>query len=119
MRVLYVDDEPDIREIADIALSLDSTFQVRTASSGAQALSIMTEWSPDVALFDVMMPEMDGPSLLLHVRQIERFASLPVIFVTARAQRNDMQNFATLDSVGVIAKPFDPMTLAQCVRAFL
>ena len=119
MRVLYVDDEPDIREIADLALSLDRDFEVRTASSGMEALHIIEQWLPDVALFDVMMPEMDGPSLLSHVRQMSTAAALSVIFVTARAQRSDMQNFATLDAVGVIAKPFDPMTLAQRVREFL
>ena len=119
MRVLYVDDEPDIREIAEMALSLDSDLEVRTASSGMEALRIIEQWPPDVALFDVMMPEMDGPSLLSHIRQISAMIALPVIFVTARAQRSDMQSFATLDAVGVIAKPFDPMTLAQRVRELL
>ncbi len=116
-RVLYVDDEPDIRDIAELALGLDPTFDVRTASSGEEALAILSEWPADVALLDVMMPRMDGPTLLTHIRELPGFADLPVIFVTARAQRSELQNFATLDAVGVIAKPFDPITLAALVRA--
>ena len=117
MRVLYVDDEPDIREIAELALGLDPEFEVRTAGSGAEALGLMEDWAPDVALLDVMMPQMDGPALLSRIRERASFAELPVIFVTARAQRSEIQNFETLGSVGVIAKPFDPMTLASQVMA--
>ena len=119
MRVLYVDDEADIREIADIALGLDPSFEVDTAASGSQALKAMAANPPDVALLDVMMPGMDGPSLLQAMRTDPALASVPVIFVTARAQRSELQNFATLDAVGVIAKPFDPMTLAAQVRALV
>ena len=119
MRVLYVDDEPDIREIAEIALGIDPDFEVRTAASGAEALDILAQWPADVALLDVMMPEMDGPSLLAAMRARPPFKAIPVIFVTARAQRSELQDFAQLDSIGVIAKPFDPMTLSQQVRALL
>lgn len=116
MRVLYVDDEPDIREIAEISLGLDPDFEVRTAGSGEAALALLEGWTPDIAMLDVMMPGMDGPELLTHIRGQERFAELPVIFITARAQKRELQNFATLDAIGVIAKPFDPMTLAAQVR---
>lgn len=115
-KVLYVDDEPDIREIAALALGLDPGFEVRTAGSGREALEVMANWLPDVALLDVMMPEMDGPTLMQAMRGEPAFLSVPVIFVTARAQRSELQNFATLDAVGVIAKPFDPITLAAQVR---
>ena len=119
IRVLYVDDEPDIREIAELALDLDPDFEVRTAGSGGEALTIMGTWRPDAALLDVMMPGMDGPSLLKQIRAQPALSDVPIIFVTARAQRSELQNFATLDSCGVIAKPFDPMTLAAQVRALL
>jgi two-component system, OmpR family, response regulator len=118
-RVLYVDDEPDIREIAEMALGLDPEFEIRTAPSGEEALALLADWPADVALLDVMMPEMDGPTLLGHIRQMPAFAALPVIFITARAQQSELQNFATLDAVGVIAKPFDPVTLAARVRALM
>ena len=119
MKVLYVDDEPDIREIAELALGLDTDFEVRAAASATAALEMMQGWVPDVALLDVMMPGMDGPTLLQTMRATDGLASVPVIFVTARAQRSELQNFATLDARGVIAKPFDPMTLAEQVRALL
>ena len=116
-RVLYVDDEPDIREIAEMSLSLDPGFDVRTAGSGAEALELAGEWQPDIILLDVMMPLMDGPAVLVRLRELH--IATPVVFVTARAQRSEMQSFATLDAKGVIAKPFDPVSLAAQVRAFL
>jgi len=118
-RILYVDDEPDIREIAEMALSLDPAFEVRTAASGEAALAVLADWRADVALLDVMMPGMDGPTLLGHIRKMPTLARLPVIFITARAQQSELQTFATLDAIGVIAKPFDPVTLAARVRALI
>lgn len=118
-RIIYIDDEPDIREIAELALSLDPHFEVRTAASGAEALALVVDWRPDLILLDVMMPEMNGPAVLARLRQNPDTAAIPVAFVTARAQKSEMQNFATLDAVGVIAKPFDPVALASQVRALL
>ena len=116
-RVLYVDDEPDIREIAELSLTLDPRFEVRTAASGAEAIELAASWQPDIILLDVMMPAMDGPAVLAELRS--RGLAMPVLFVTARAQRSEIQSFATLDAKGVIAKPFDPVSLAAQVRAFL
>ena len=118
MRVLYVDDEPDIREIAALGLSLDPEFEVRTAASGAEALETLADWTPDLVLLDVMMPEMDGPETLSRIRSLDKGADVRVVFITARAQRSEIQDFAMLDAAGVIAKPFDPMTLGQQVRGF-
>lgn len=119
IRVLYVDDEPDIREIALLALSLDPGLEIREAASGREALAIMDEWLPDMVLLDVMMPGLDGPSTLACLRENPATMDVPVVFITARAQSQEVQGFTTLDALGVIAKPFDPMTLAQQVRAFL
>lgn len=119
IRVLYVDDEPDIREIALLALSLDPDLDCRAAVNGREAIAIMNEWLPDIVLLDVMMPELDGPSTLARLRENPATKKVPVVFITARAQSQEIQGFATLDARGVIAKPFDPMTLAQQVRAYL
>jgi len=119
IRVLYVDDEPDIREVAELALGLDPQFEVRTASSGAEALAIGREWQPHIILLDVMMPGMDGPETLSRLRGQPETLHTPVAFVTARAQQSEIQNFATLDAVGVIAKPFDPISLSVRVRKFV
>ena len=118
-RILYVDDEPDIREIAEMSLGLDPEFDVRTASGGEAALATISEWRPDIVLLDVMMPGMDGPAVLARLREDAATGDLKVAFVTARAQKSEIQNFATLDAVGVIAKPFDPMSLAGQVRDLL
>ena len=121
LQVLYVDDEPDIREIAAIALGLDPGIGVRLAESGAQALAMVgaAGWSPDVILLDVMMPGMDGPAVMKALREQPRSAPIPIVFITARTQSQDRMRLLQLGAIGVIGKPFDPMTLAKELRAVL
>jgi CheY-like chemotaxis protein len=119
IRVLHVDDEPDIREIVDLSLSLNPDFQVRACSSGDEALSAAAEWSPELILLDVMMPRMDGPTTLSCLRKNPKTADIPVFFMTARAQPREVEQFIALGAQGVISKPFDPMTLAFTVRNHL
>lgn len=115
-KILFVDDEPDICEIATLSLDLDPDFEVRTCSSGAQALDEAARWQPDLILLDVMMPDMDGPTTLNRLRAQAGTSEIPVIFVTARTQARDVARFRKLGAIDVIAKPFDPMTLADTVR---
>jgi CheY-like chemotaxis protein len=118
--VLYVDDEPDLREVAVMSLEIDPELSVRAAGSGREALQILDEgYRPDVMLFDVMMPHMDGPALLAACRARPETANTPVIFITARAQSRELEAFLALGACGVIVKPFDPMTLALELRAIL
>jgi CheY-like chemotaxis protein len=119
VRVLHVDDEPDIRAIVACALALDDTFAVQSCSSGEDALAVAPEWSPDIILLDVMMPVMDGPATLARLRENSETATVPVVFMTARAQAREVAQFRSLGAVGVIAKPFDPMTLADSLRGHL
>jgi CheY-like chemotaxis protein len=119
VRVLHVDDEPDIREVVALSLSLDPSFSVRGCSSGGDALAAAAAWSPDLILLDVMMPNMDGPTTLTHLRQSPKTANIPVVFMTARAQPRELEHFVSLGAEGVIAKPFDPMTLAAAVRNYV
>jgi CheY-like chemotaxis protein len=120
LQVLYVDDEPDIREIAGLALQLDPGIEVRLAESGARALELLLgAWRPDVILLDVMMPAMDGPAVLVALREQPRWATTPVVFITARTQAQDRQRLLELGAVALISKPFDPMTLAKEVRGVL
>jgi CheY-like chemotaxis protein len=116
IRILHVDDEPDIREVVDISLSLDPNFEARSCASGKEALIAAAAWKPDIILLDVMMPVMDGPATLARLRQDPRTAGIPVIFMTARAQSRELDRFRSLGVVGVIPKPFDPMALAASVR---
>jgi CheY-like chemotaxis protein len=121
LQVLYVDDEPDIREIAGIALGLDPGISVRLADSGAQALATIGAqgWWPDVILLDVMMPGMDGPAVLTALQETPRAASIPIVFITARTQSQDRTRLLQLGAIGVISKPFDPMILAKELRSVL
>lgn len=117
LRVLHVDDEPDIREVVDLSLRLDPIFSVRACDSGRDAVSVAVEWPPDLILMDVMMPEMDGPATLAELRRTPETASIPVVFMTARVQPSEVQHLKALGAIGVIAKPFDPMRLAGIVRS--
>ncbi len=118
LRVLHVDDEPDIREVAELALGLDPQITVRGCESGKDAITAAATWAPDLILLDVMMPVMDGPTTLSHLRQSARTSAIPVVFMTARAQPRELELFVSLGAEGVIAKPFDPMTLASSVRSY-
>jgi EAL domain-containing protein (putative c-di-GMP-specific phosphodiesterase class I)/CheY-like chemotaxis protein len=118
-RVLHIDDESHILDIVAASLGFDPEFVVRDCGSGADGLAVAAEWRPDLILLDVMMPVMDGPSTLRRLRKIPRTADIPVVFMTARAQTSEIEHFKSLGSAGVIAKPFDPMTLAASVRNYI
>jgi two-component system, OmpR family, response regulator len=119
IRILVVDDEPDIREIVDVSLGLDREFKTRACASGADALVTAAEWSPSLILLDVMMPFMDGPATLANLRKNPRTAHIPVVFLTARTQADEIEQYTSLGAQGVLSKPFDPMTLAASVRSYL
>lgn len=119
LRVLYVDDEADIREVAAIALSLDPDIAVETARSGREAIARAQRGGIDLVLLDVMMPELDGPATLAQLRAHPVTRDLRVVFTTARTQRQEIEQYMSLGAVGIVRKPFDPMTLAQEVRALV
>jgi len=112
IRTLHVDDEPDICEIVQISLGLNPDFEVRSCTSGPEAIAVAAEWLPFLILLDVMMPGMDGPTTLSHLRGNPQTSDIPVFFMTARAQTRELERFMALGAQGVILKPFDPMTLA-------
>lgn len=120
IRILHVDDEADIREVAALALELDPAFDLRSAGSGEEALDILAQgFAADVVLLDVMMPSLDGPAVLTSLRALPGHARTPVIFMTARAQTQEQARYVAMGAVGVITKPFDPMLLAGQIRDFL
>jgi two-component system OmpR family response regulator len=119
IRILHVDDEPDIREVVELSLGLDPGIATRNCGSGEEALKVAAEWQPDIVLLDVMMPVMDGPSTLLQLRDNPKTSGIPVIFMTARAQAREVDLFRSLGAIGVIPKPFDPMTLAAAIRCYV
>jgi len=113
--VMYVDDEPDIREVVLMALGLAENLDVHSCDSGEQALQLLPQIKPDLVLLDVMMPGTDGPSTLQRMRADPALAAIPVIFMTAKAMPQEVARFRELGAVAVIAKPFDPMQLAKQV----
>jgi CheY-like chemotaxis protein len=121
IRILCVDDDPDIRTIAVMALGLDRDMEVRSAASGAEALALLDagDWRPDAVLLDVMMPGMDGPTVLATIHGRGETSALPVIFMTARARKADVDAYREFGAIGVIVKPFDPLALAREVRVLV
>lgn len=118
MKLLYVEDEADIREIAEFALE-DEGFDINFCESGEQALEQAVDFQPEVILLDVMMPGMDGPTTLQNLRTLPGLQNTPVIFLTAKVQPNEIQDFIALGAIDVIPKPFDPMALAEQIHDIL
>jgi CheY-like chemotaxis protein len=117
-RILIVDDSGFMRTIVKVTLEKTASWEVVTASSGAEGLT-QAEHAPDAILLDVVMPEMDGPTTLRKLRENPRTSSIPVILLTAIEESSDAIPLADLGVAAVIAKPFDPATLAAQVRAAL
>lgn len=115
-RVLYVEDEPDIQAVARLALGQLSGFEVEVCSSGKEALDRIGDFKPHLVLLDVMMPGMDGPTTLQALRKMPAGRGVPVIFMTAKAQSHEIAGYKGLGAIGVIPKPFDPITLGDEVR---
>ena len=100
-----------------MALEVVGDYDIALCSSGREALKAVTEFRPDLILLDVMMPGMDGLSTLEALRTIPDVADTPVVFVTAKVQANEIAHYRKLGAIEVIAKPFDPMNLANDVQA--
>lgn len=115
LTVLHVEDDPDIREIALIALETVGGLTVIQCASGPEAIARVAEVKPDLFLLDLMMPGMSGEETLKGLRAVAGFAGTPTIFMTAKAHSADIQRLIDLGAAAVITKPFDPMTLAQSI----
>lgn len=118
-RVLIVDDDADIREVARLSLELTAGWEVLAAGSGPEGVAMAVAEQPDAVLLDVMMPDMDGPETLALLRRTPGAAHLPVVLLTARAQEEDRRLLEALDVTGLLLKPFDPMSLAGQVADLL
>lgn len=119
MRILIVDDDEDIQEVAQLALELQEDWTVLTENSGELGISLAKKEQPDAILLDVMMPQMDGMATLKELQADATTQSIPVIFLTAKVSSTEMASMEELGVCGVIVKPFDPLTLGEQVRAAL
>ena len=115
-KILYVEDEADIQVVATIALESVGGFSLKICSSGEEALEQAESYSPDLLLLDVMMPGLDGPSTLEKLREKSSLSQTPAIFMTAKVQSSEIEELKQLGALGVIPKPFDPMTLATQIK---
>ncbi|MDH5407751.1 MAG: response regulator [Gammaproteobacteria bacterium] len=116
-QILVVEDEEDIRKIIGIALGQLGGFQVDLFASAEDALQNIDKNRPDLIILDVMMPNMDGPSLLAKLKQSNDTKTIPVIFMTAKVQPNEVNSYLNMGVVDVIMKPFDPVELPKQVQA--
>ncbi|HEX3986586.1 MAG TPA: response regulator [Acidobacteriaceae bacterium] len=118
-RILIIDDEEDIREVAALSLETVAGWDVLVAGSGAAGIAKARESRPDAILLDVMMPGMDGPTTFRELRAIPETSQIPVILLTAKVQAADQKRFSDLGVASVMFKPFDPLILARDIAQVL
>lgn len=116
-KILYAEDEEDIREIAILAIESIGGFEIASCNSGEGVIELARSFSPQLILLDVMMPVMDGPATLAALRQEDDLKHIPIIFLTAKIMDQEIQGFKELGAIDIISKPFDPMTLAEQIQA--
>jgi CheY-like chemotaxis protein len=118
-RILIIDDEEDIRQVAALSLETVAGWEVDVASNGAQGIERALALRPDAILLDVMMPVMDGPATFHELERLFKDHPIPVLLLTAKVQSSDTRHFADLGVTAILSKPFDPLTLADQIRAAL
>lgn len=117
--IYYIDDDEDIRMIVEFAFDEATDLHLVMCESGQEALTKMPAQRPDLVLLDVMMPVMDGPTTLSRMRAIPGMETVPVAFITAKAQPAEIAGFTAMGAIGVIIKPFDALQLPAQVQALL
>lgn len=117
IKLLHVEDDEAIREIVELSLEMAGGFEVVQRKCGEDALAHANDFTPDVLLLDMMMPGLTGRETLEKLRELPAFAEIPAIFMTARAQPNEMDELRQIGAVNVISKPFDPITLGDQIKA--
>lgn len=116
-RILHAEDDPSIQAVAKVALEMIGGYQVLACSSGQEALAQVVRFDPQLILLDVMMPGMDGPETLSRLRELIDLKGIPVVFMTAKVQPEELDELRRLGAQDVIVKPFDPMQLAMRIRS--
>ena len=117
-RVMCVEDDADIRMILEFSLGTVGGYEVRCCPGGRAALQLAPEFKPDLVLLDVMMPDLSGPQTLAALRELPSMRGVPVVFMTAKAMPDELEQLLEHGATGLIVKPFDPMTLPQDIRPY-
>lgn len=115
-KILYAEDDLDVQTIVQISVWSKSNYEIKICENGKLLLECVEDYDPDLILLDVMMPEMDGPTTLKHLRSNEKTKNIPIIFVTAKAQTHEIQLFYEIGAIGVIKKPFETITLCDNIK---
>ena len=119
MKLLCADDEPDLRTILELALSIDPGFNVEIVSSGTELLARASQGGYDAFILDGMMPGLDGYETCRRLKTDPVTAGIPVVFLTAKTQQDEVRRALALGATACLMKPFDPLTLAMELRAAL
>lgn len=117
-RVMCVEDDADIRLIIEFSLATVGGYEVLACVGGRSAVAQVEAFLPDLVLLDVMMPDLSGPQTLAALRELPAMQGVPVVFMTAKALPEELEDLLQHGATGVIVKPFDPMTLAQDIRPY-
>jgi CheY-like chemotaxis protein len=115
---MCIEDDPDIRMLMDFSLGAIGQLEVLCCASGEAALDCVTNFAPNLVLLDVMLPGITGQDTLISLRRLPIMREVPVVFMTASAMPNEVRHLLKHGAVGLIVKPFDPMTLAQDIQPF-
>ena len=116
-RICYVEDDEDIQRIVRMSLERVGKMTVQIVTDPLVAIGAMSAFKPDLVMLDWMMPGMDGPTLFREMKKRPEVASLPVVFITAKAAQRDLDELKTLGAAGTISKPFSPKDLPDQLRA--
>ena len=117
--ILIIDDEEDVKAIAQMGLEMAASWEVITASSGQEGLEIAETKQPDVILLDLMMPDWDGKETLKQLKNNPNTATIPVIFMTAKTESAIASEIENLEIIGMITKPFRPLQLPEKIDEIL
>lgn len=115
-KILYAEDEQDIQSVVEMVVQTLSDYEIKFCDNGKILLEEYADYQPDLIMLDVMMPELDGPSTFNELKKNEKSKDIPVIFITAKAQTQEVESYLERGAIGVITKPFDPMELCGAIK---
>lgn len=116
-RIVHIEDAADIRKIVEIVLVRMGGYALWQCATGAEALAETAAFAPDLILLDVVLPDMDGPEVLRGLRAQPALTGVPVVFMTGKSRRDEIEALTALGAAGVLVKPFDPATLCGQIQA--
>lgn len=112
-KILYAEDDLDVQTVVELTVQTMSAYDLKICDNGKKLLECVEEYNPDLIILDVMMPEMDGMTTFKNLKQNAKTKNIPVIFMTAKAQVHEIESFNEMGVIGVIIKPFDPVSLCD------